>query len=83
MDLEDLARRAKGRLTFWGEIDRQHVLPSLDPQVGRQAVRQVARHLYDPRGGLIVQFEFGAGAHPATALAVFDEWERVQAEAGL
>ena len=80
MDLEDLERRAKGRITFWGEIDRQHVLPSSDPQVGREAVRRVARHLYDPRGGIIAQFEFGAGASPATALAIFDEWERVQEE---
>ena len=80
MDLADLERRAKGRITFWGEIDRQHVLPSPDPQVGRQAVRLLARHLYDPTGGIIAQFEFGPGGHPATALAVFDEWEKVQQE---
>ena len=27
MDIEELGRRFKGRITFWGEIDRQHVLP--------------------------------------------------------
>lgn len=81
MDLADLARRAKGRITFWGEIDRQRVLPSADPQAGRDAVRRVARHLYDPRGGLIAQLEFGAAAQPATAIAAFEEWERVDAEA--
>jgi len=80
MNIPDLARRAKGRITFWGEIDRQHVLPSPDPQVGRDAVREVARHLYDPAGGLIAQFEFGAAANPDTAVAVFEEWERVQEE---
>ena len=82
MDMEDLEKRAKGRITFWGEIDRQHVLPSPDPQVGRDAVRRVARHLYDPRGGIIAQFELGAGANPATGLAIFEEWEKVQEEFG-
>jgi hypothetical protein len=80
MDMEDLAKRVKGRITFWGEIDRQHVLPSSDPQKGRDAVREVARHLYDPSGGIIAQFELGAGANPATAMAIFEEWENVEKE---
>ena len=80
MDLDDLARRAKGRITFWGEIDRQHVLPSPDPEDGRRAVRRVAERLYDPRGGLIAQFEFGAAAQPQTAIAIFEEWAAVDAE---
>lgn len=80
MDMEDLSKRVKGRITFWGEIDRQHVLTSKNPQVGREAVRQVARHLYDCKGGLIAQFEFGPGANPETAMAVFDEWEQLQHE---
>jgi len=80
MDMAELARIAKGRMTFWGEIDRQHVLTSPDPQAGRAAVRQAARHLYDPKGGIIAQFEFGPGGNPETALAVFDEWNRVDAE---
>ena len=77
MDLDVLARKAKGRLTFWGEIDRQHVLPSPDPQAGRDAVRAVASRLYDPAGGFIVQFEFGPGANPDTAIAVLEEWDAV------
>jgi uroporphyrinogen decarboxylase len=80
MDMSDLAERVKGRITFWGEIDRQYVLTADDPEVGRLAVRHVASHLYDPRGGLIAQFEFGAAAQPGTALAIFEEWERLDAE---
>ena len=80
MDMADLARRAKGKLTFWGEIDRQHVLPAHDPQVGRAAVREVAKHFYDPAGGVIAQFEFTPGSNPATAVAIFEEWEQVQRE---
>ena len=81
MDMAHLADIAKGRITFWGEIDRQHVLASPDPEDGRRAVREVARHLLDPAGGVVAQFEFGAGAHPDTALVIFDEWERAHAEA--
>jgi len=39
MDMDDLAKRAKGKTTFWGEIDRQNVLPSPDPQVGGETVQ--------------------------------------------
>ena len=78
MDMADLARRIKGRITFWGEMDRQHVLSSPDPEVGRKAVREVVKHLYDPRGGVIAQLEFGPGAQPATVRAVFEEWDKVR-----
>ncbi|MBT3341799.1 MAG: methyltransferase [Gemmatimonadetes bacterium] len=81
MDMADLATKAKGRMTFWGEIDRQHVLTDADPEVGRQAVRKVAEHLYDTAGGIIAQFEFGAAAQGQTALAIFEEWECVDTEA--
>ena len=77
MDMADLARRAKGKITFWGEIDRQHVLPAPNPEVGREAVRRVARHLYDPRGGVIAQFELSPGSNPDTAIAIFEEWDKI------
>ena len=77
MDLNVLAKTARGSITFWGEIDRQRVLPSQDPEVGRAAVRTVAKHLYDPAGGIIGQLEFGLAADPRTVEAVFDEWGRI------
>ncbi len=80
MDMEYLNETAKGKITFWGEIDRQHVLPSTDPQVGRDAVQKVAKHLYDPTGGIIAQLEFGPGANPDTVIAVFEEWEEMERE---
>jgi uroporphyrinogen-III decarboxylase len=82
MDLERIARDVKGKITFWGEIDRQQILPSADPEAGRRAVREVARHLYDVRGGIIAQLEFGLAANPAVVASVYDEWERVRAPAG-
>jgi len=78
MNLEDLSKRAKGKITFHGEIDRQFVLPASNPQVGREAVRKIAKYLYDPSGGIIAQFEFGLAANPAIAIAIFEEWEAVQ-----
>jgi hypothetical protein len=77
MDLAEVAKVAKGRITFWGEIDRQHVLPSPDPEDGRRAVRQVAEHLYDPSGGIIAQIAFELSVNPPTAIAVYDEWSRI------
>lgn len=77
MDLGKVRSAARGRLTFWGEIDRQQVLPSDDPEAGRRAVRHVAADLYDPAGGIIAQLEFGLAANPRVVTAVFDEWEEV------
>jgi hypothetical protein len=74
MNIEELATIAKGKITFWGEIDRQHAMSNPDPQVARNAVQQVVKHLYDPAGGVIAQFEFGPGANPDAVLAIYDEW---------
>jgi uroporphyrinogen decarboxylase len=78
MDMNYLEKISKGKISFWGEIDRQHVLPSTDEEFVRDAVRKVARHFYDPKGGIFIQFEFGAGAHGSNALIIFDEWERIE-----
>jgi len=76
MPMAEVAARFKGRITFWGEIDRQHVLPSTDPEAGRRAVRELMTHFYDPAGGLIGQYEFSVGTHPQTALAVSASWQQ-------
>ena len=77
MDMEHLAKIAKGNITFWGEIDRQHILNSSDPDDVIRAVNKVANHLYDPSGGIIAQFEFGPGIIPLNAKLVFEQWEKV------
>lgn len=66
----------KGKITFWGEIDRQNLLPYGTEEEIRQAVRRVYDHLWD-RGGCIAQMEFGAGAKPENVYAAFDEWEKL------
>jgi len=76
MDLNRLAAY-KGRITFWGELDRQHLLVSGDPAVIRAGVRHVADALYDPRGGIIAQFELGPGSHPDAGFHAYQAWEEI------
>lgn len=74
MDLEDLARNFKGRLTFWGEIDRQHLLPFGNPEEVKNGVRRVRRALDDGRGGVIAQCEWGLNDPYENIEAVFETW---------
>jgi hypothetical protein len=76
MDIEALGKRFGGEITFWGEIDRQHILPSEDPSYSRKAVMRVKDALWRD-GGCIAQLEFGAGARPENVWAAFETWESV------
>jgi hypothetical protein len=74
MDIEALARRLKSRLTFWGEIDRQRVLPFGTVEDVRRAVGRVRRALDDGRGGVIAQCEWGKLTPPENVRAVYRAW---------
>jgi uroporphyrinogen decarboxylase len=74
MDIEEIGRRHKGRITFWGEIDRQHVLPFGTPDQVRAAVRRVRAALDDGSGGVIAQCEWGLRDPFENIAAVFEEW---------
>jgi hypothetical protein len=76
MDIEDLGRRFAGKITFWGEIDRQHLLPYGTRQDIAQAVRRVKNALYH-NGGVIAQCEFGPGAKPENVYQVYQSWEEL------
>jgi len=75
MDIEEIARRFRGRITFWGEIDRQQILPFGTPADVRAAVARVRRALDDGTGGLIAQCEWGVHNPPENIAAVFEAWE--------
>lgn len=66
----------KGKITFWGEIDRQNILPSNDIHKVRQAVDEVYETLYS-NGGCIAQCEFGPGARPENVFEVFHRWNEI------
>ncbi len=74
MDIETIARRFKGRITFWGEIDRQNILPFGSVRDVRRAVGRVRRALDDGRGGVIAQCEWGVRVPPANVQAMFGAW---------
>jgi hypothetical protein len=73
MGVAELGARFRGRLTFWGETDRQEVLPLGTREDVRAAVREMREHLYAD-GGVIAQCEFGPGARPDNVLEVFRAW---------
>ena len=75
MDIEEIGRRFKGRITFWGEIDRQHVLPFGTVEQVRQAVRRVRLALEDPAGGMIAQCQWGPKNPPANIRTVYEAWQ--------
>ena len=74
MDIEDLGRNFRGQITFWGEIDRQHVLPFGRPDDVREAVRRVRRALDSGTGGVIAQFQFGKYDPRENIEAAFEAW---------
>lgn len=75
MDLDRLSREVAGKITFWGEIDRQNILPHGSEADIRNAVDLVYTKLYR-NGGVIAQCEFGPAANPENILRVFECWEQ-------
>ena len=74
MDMEDLGKRFRGKITFWGELDRQQLLPHGNRDEIVDAVGRFNRCFYD-RGGVIGKLEFGPGANPDNVYAAFEAWE--------
>lgn len=76
MDIEELGREHRGRITFYGEIDRQYILPSGDREEVKRAVERVFKSLYQD-GGVIAQCEFGLNAKPENVEEVFKTWNKI------
>jgi len=71
MDVEELGHRFAGELTFWGEMDRQQLLPRASTaQIAEAAGR--LRAAFHRAGGFIAQCEFGPGARPENVYAFFE-----------
>jgi uroporphyrinogen decarboxylase len=74
MDVEVLGQEYQGQITFWGEMDRQHLLPFGAPDDIKAAVRRVRRALDDGTGGVIAQCEWGLDVPTENIAAVFEAW---------
>ena len=70
----DTLEQYKGKITFWGEIDRQHLLPNGSEKEIEEAVKKVYHTLWS-NGGCIAQCEFGPGANPDNVYTMFDTWK--------
>jgi hypothetical protein len=64
----------KGQITFWGEMDRQHILPDGTEKDVEEAVQRVYENLFF-NGGVIAQCEFGPGAKPENIRALYAAWD--------
>jgi uroporphyrinogen-III decarboxylase len=76
MGIEELGRRFGGELTFWGELDRQQLLPYAEPSDVQRAARDLIAAFHHD-GGFIAQCEFGPGAKPENVYAFFAACEEV------
>lgn len=75
MDMEKLGEQYAGKITFWGEIDRQFVLPFGSTEDVKNAVGRAAKALLrGKRTGVIAQCEWGIKDPRENIEAVFDEW---------
>lgn len=70
----DALRPFAGQITFWGEIDRQHLLPHGTVDDIDRAVRALYEALWS-NGGCIAQCEFTAGSRPENVRQVFASWD--------
>jgi uroporphyrinogen decarboxylase len=76
MNIEELGEKFRGKITFWGEIDRQNILPNGNKADIEDAVNRVYNNLYS-NGGVIAQCEFGPAAKPENISYVFESWNNI------
>ena len=75
MNLPRLAAEFRGCVTFWGDIDRQQILPRGTPEDVAREVRRVRKELDFGSGGLIAQCEWGLDVPRQNIAAAFESWQ--------
>ncbi|MHB1295504.1 MAG: uroporphyrinogen decarboxylase family protein [Anaerolineae bacterium] len=76
MDLAAVGRAFRGRVCFWGEPDRQHVLNLLGPVEVQAHLRELVEHLSTPAGGLIGQFTAMPDVPLANVAVCLSGWDQ-------
>lgn len=76
MNIERIAEHFRGKVTFWGEIDRQRILPFGTKAEVAGAVRRVRAALDTGSGGVIAQCSWGLKDPKENIETVFREWLR-------
>ena len=71
MDIEKLGRKYGGKITFWGEMDRQNLLPLGTREDIESAVKRLLKAFSHFDGGFIAQCEWGGDVSSENIRAVF------------
>jgi len=74
MDIDAIAARYAGKVTFWGEVSRQDTLPRGTPDDVRAAARRMRELLFVSGGGLIGEGEVGGDVPLANVEALLTAW---------
>ena len=80
MDMEELGMRFRGKVTFWGEIDRQQIMAFGTTEATYEAVVQTRLALEDPRGGMIAQCVWNIDSPVENVRSVYEAWKVPLAE---
>jgi len=73
-EIERLAKRYRGRVTFGGGIDQRHTLPFGTDEEIRAVVLRMRRELDFGAGGVIAQCEWGPDVPLRNLVTVFEQW---------
>ncbi len=74
MGVENVAEKFAGKITFWGEISRQDILPHGTPEDIRNAAEKMKKHLFVNGGGLIGQSETNKDVSLENIKAILTCW---------
>jgi uroporphyrinogen-III decarboxylase len=79
MDMEKLGRQYAGKITFWGELDRQRILPYGTEAEVRASVQRLGKAVgFDhTRSGLIAQLSWEYVTSLENVMAAYDEFDRL------
>jgi uroporphyrinogen decarboxylase len=77
MGVENVAEKFAGKITFWGEISRQNILPMGSPDDIRDATEKMKKYLFINGGGLIGQSETGKDVSLENIEALLTSWNRI------
>jgi len=78
MDIEALGEKYAGKIAFWGELDRQRILPFGSTDDVRQSVRRLTNALIKKKqSGLIAQLSWETVTPFENVEAAYDEFSKV------
>jgi len=75
MDMEKLSQKYNGKITWWGEIDRQTVMASENYNLAEKSVKKYMDCFWRKEGGCFAQFEAGLGANPKMPRFLYEQFE--------